>query len=322
MLALVDLDGMQDRSLNQLSSGQLQRAYVARALAQEASVLMLDESLSGVDQPSTTELFDVFERLVAGGSTLLIATHDLALARTEVPAMHGRSTGACSATAHPTTCCRADVLDRTFGSAARGMIATGLFEGEYLKALVGACIIGVVAPVVGTWIVLRRMANLGDTMSHGTLAGVAVAYAAGVNILLGALGAGVVIAVLLILFSASQRLGHEAIIAVMGSALFALGIIIISRIDTTEELEHILFGDVLQLTWSQIWFNLVLGSGRGRRGAAALQRAAPGDVRSRAGRTGRRPRRTGASGLGRAARCRRGDQPSHGRLRSCRSACW
>ena len=139
------------------------------------------------------------------------------------------------------------------------MIAAGLFAGEYLKALVGACIIGVVAPLVGTWIVLRRMANLGDAMSHGTLAGVGVAYAAGANILLGALGAGVVIAVLLILFSASQRLGHEAIIAVTGSALFALGIVIISRIDTTEELEHILFGDVLQLTWAEIGFNLLIG---------------------------------------------------------------
>ena len=170
-----------------------------------------------------------------------------------------------------------------------------------------------VAPVVGTWIVLRRMANLGDTMSHGTLAGVGVAYAAGANILLGALGAGVVIAVLLILFSASQRLGHEAIIAVMGSALFAVGIIIISRIDTTEELEHILFGDVLQLTWSEIGFNLLMARGS-RRGVAALQRASLGIVRSRAGRAGRRPCRAGASGAGGAARRRRGHQPAHGRL--------
>ena len=45
----------------------------------------------------------------------------------------------------------------------------------------------------------------------------------------------------------------------MGSALFALGIIIVSRIDTTQELEHILFGDVLSLTWSQIWFNFAIG---------------------------------------------------------------
>jgi ABC-type Mn2+/Zn2+ transport system permease subunit len=97
-------------------------------------------------------------------------------------------------------------------------------------------------------------------MSHGTLAGVGIAYAAGANILLGALGAGVVIAVLLILFSASQRLGHEAVIAVIGTALFALGIIIVSRIDTTQELEHILFGDVLQLTWGEIGFNVAMGA--------------------------------------------------------------
>ena len=233
LLELVDLSGMDDRSLNQLSSGQLQRAYVARALAQEASVLMLDESLSGVDEPSTAELFEVFERLVQQGSTLLIATHDLALARRRFSTMHGRER---------TTAGRWSARNGAVGRRARshiriggaGMIstavlATSLLEDEYLKALVAAAIIGVVAPVVGTWIVLRRMANLGDTMSHGTLAGVGIAYAAGVNVLLGALGAGVVIAVLLILFSASQRLGHEAIIAVMGSALFAVGIIVISQ---------------------------------------------------------------------------------------------
>jgi manganese/iron transport system ATP-binding protein len=117
MLALVDLDGMEDRSLNQLSSGQLQRAYVARALAQEASVLMLDESLSGVDQPSTTELFAVFERLVEQGSTLLIATHDFALARRKFPrcmAINGRLL----ADGPPDVVLSSDVLDRTFGSAA------------------------------------------------------------------------------------------------------------------------------------------------------------------------------------------------------------
>jgi ABC-type Mn2+/Zn2+ transport system permease subunit len=140
------------------------------------------------------------------------------------------------------------------------MTATALLHGEYLKALVGAIVIGAVAPVVGTWIVLRRMANLGDTMSHGTLAGVGLAYAAGANILLGAMGAGVVIAILLIVFSASQRLGHEAVIAVIGTAMFAVGIIVISRIDTSEELEHILFGDVLQLTWGEIAFNISIGA--------------------------------------------------------------
>ncbi len=117
MLELVDLEGMEGRSLNQLSSGQLQRAYVARALAQEASVLMLDESLSGVDEPSTSELFTVFDRLVLQGSTLLIATHDLALARRRFSrclAVNGRLLG----DGPPESVLSNDVLDRTFGSAA------------------------------------------------------------------------------------------------------------------------------------------------------------------------------------------------------------
>jgi ABC-type Mn2+/Zn2+ transport system permease subunit len=127
------------------------------------------------------------------------------------------------------------------------------------RAFIAAIIIGVVAPVVGTWVVLRRMANLGDAMSHGTLAGVGIAYAAGVNVLFGAMGAGLVMAALLLLFSANRRLGQETVIAVLGTAFFALGVVVISRLDTGVELTHFLFGRVLTVQWSDIWLNLALG---------------------------------------------------------------
>jgi iron/zinc/copper transport system permease protein len=132
--------------------------------------------------------------------------------------------------------------------------------GFMQRALVATLIIGVVAPVVGTWVVLRRMANLGDAMSHGTLAGVGVAYAAGVNVLIGALGAGLIIAALLVVFAASRRLGYETIITVLGTAFFALGVVVIGRLDTGVELTHFLFGRVLTVQWSDVWLNLVLGS--------------------------------------------------------------
>jgi ABC-type Mn2+/Zn2+ transport system permease subunit len=131
--------------------------------------------------------------------------------------------------------------------------------GFMQRALVATLIIGVVAPVVGTWVVLRRMANLGDAMSHGTLAGVGVAYAAGVNVLIGALGAGLIIAALLVVFAASRRLGYETIITVLGTAFFALGVVVIGRLDTGVELTHFLFGQVLTVQWSDVWLNLVLG---------------------------------------------------------------
>jgi ABC-type Mn2+/Zn2+ transport system ATPase subunit len=115
-LERVHLPGAADRALTELSGGQLQRAYVARALAQEASVVLLDEALSGVDQPSTLELLDVFEALATHGTTLLVATHDLALAKRRFSrclAVNGTLRG----DGPPGTVLTGDALDATFGSA-------------------------------------------------------------------------------------------------------------------------------------------------------------------------------------------------------------
>ena len=137
---------------------------------------------------------------------------------------------------------------------------TDPFQSEFMqRAFIAAIIIGIVAPVVGTWIVLRRMANLGDAMSHGTLAGVGLAYAAGFNILIGAMGVGLLIAMLLLGFSSNRRIGQETVITVLGTAFFAIGVVVISRLDTGVELTHFLFGRLLTVTWGDIWLNLGLG---------------------------------------------------------------
>lgn len=95
-LARVGLDGFERRALGELSGGQLQRAFLARALAQEAEVLLLDEPLAGVDTGTAGALVDLFERLARDGTALLASTHDLALARRRFErcvALHGRVVG-------------------------------------------------------------------------------------------------------------------------------------------------------------------------------------------------------------------------------------
>ena len=66
----------------ELSGGQRQRALLARALVQQAPVLLLDEPLSGVDPASATLIAGVFDELRAEGRTLLVASHDVESART------------------------------------------------------------------------------------------------------------------------------------------------------------------------------------------------------------------------------------------------
>ena len=81
-LKQVDLADMGSRSLATLSGGQVQRVLLARALAQEADILMLDEALSGVDARHTEDLISLFATLCAQGTSILVSTHDLHLVRT------------------------------------------------------------------------------------------------------------------------------------------------------------------------------------------------------------------------------------------------
>jgi ABC-type Mn2+/Zn2+ transport system ATPase subunit len=113
--------GLADRSLDAigtLSGGQLQRALVARALAQEAELLLLDESLSGVDTPNTLDLLRLFRRLADGGRTILVATHDLAIVRHHFARCLAINEGLV-ADGEPVRVLNAESLERTFGSLPR-----------------------------------------------------------------------------------------------------------------------------------------------------------------------------------------------------------
>lgn len=77
-LARVALTDLADRQIGRLSGGQRRRAFVARGLAQDAQVLLLDEPFAGVDRVSEQLVVDVLRELAARGGAVLLSTHDLA----------------------------------------------------------------------------------------------------------------------------------------------------------------------------------------------------------------------------------------------------
>lgn len=117
-----------------------------------------------------------------------------------------------------------------------------------LRALIaGGVIVACLSAIVGTWVVLRGSAFLGDAMSHGVLPGVALASLMGGNIFIGAMAAALVMAYGVSAVSGRSRLSADTSIGLLLVGMLATGVIIVSHsqsyaVDLTG---FFLFGDVL-----------------------------------------------------------------------------
>ncbi len=115
-LDLVDLSGLEDRRMGQLSGGERQRALLARALAQESPIILLDEPTSSLDPGHKLTLLAAMRRLVENeGRSLLWVTHDLNLASLYSDRLSLLHEGRCHAEGKPREVLIPEVLHRTYG---------------------------------------------------------------------------------------------------------------------------------------------------------------------------------------------------------------
>jgi iron/zinc/copper transport system permease protein len=96
------------------------------------------------------------------------------------------------------------------------------------------------------------MSLMGDAISHAVLPGVAVAYMLGINLLLGASAFGILAALLIGVVTMKSKLKNDTAIGIVFSAFFALGFILISLAESATNLHHILFGNVLAVSDSDL----------------------------------------------------------------------
>lgn len=117
--------------------------------------------------------------------------------------------------------------------------------GFLSRALLISLIVAIVCGVVGTHVVLRGMAFIGDAVAHAVFPGLAVAFALQFSVLLGGAVAGVVVAVLIAVFSQRRRVKEDTVIGIFFAASFALGLVIIARVEGyTASLTSVLFGSI------------------------------------------------------------------------------
>lgn len=124
---------------------------------------------------------------------------------------------------------------------------------EFMRyGLLAAALVGVACASIGVYVVLRRMAFIGDALSHTILPGVVGAYLMGANLLLGALVAGLLTALGIGWFSRRGDVREDTAIGIVFTGMFALGILMMSTVQSFRDFTHILFGNILGVTGSDL----------------------------------------------------------------------
>lgn len=124
----------------------------------------------------------------------------------------------------------------------------------FQRALIAALLVGVLCPVLGTYVVLRGMAFLGDALAHIILPGVVIAFLTGIPLVIGALVMGVLTAFGIGALSERNVLREDSAIGVIFAGAFALGIAMLSATDGyAVDLTHFLFGNLLGVSTADLW---------------------------------------------------------------------
>jgi len=120
------------------------------------------------------------------------------------------------------------------------------------QALLASILVGLTCSSLGVYVVLRRMAFLGDAIAHTTLPGLVIAYLNRWSLLWGAVISAIITALGIGWLSRNQRLREDTAIGVVFSGMFALGIVMVSRTQSYRDFSHMLFGNVLGVTQSDL----------------------------------------------------------------------
>lgn len=141
------------------------------------------------------------------------------------------------------------------------------------RALIGGALVAVLCGVVGTWVVIRGMAFLGEALAHGMLPGVALATVLGAPVLVGGAMSAVAMSFGITALQRRGRLSYDTSIGMLFVSMLALGVIIISHSGSfATDATSILFGDILAITTVDLVL-LAVAAGAGLAVAAAFHRS-------------------------------------------------
>ena len=128
------------------------------------------------------------------------------------------------------------------------------FQFAFMQnALLICVLVAVPTAMMSCFLVLRGWALMGDAVSHAVLPGIVLAYIAGLPLLLGAFASGMACALATGYLAENSRVKRDTVMGVVFSGMFAFGIVLYAWVDTDVHLDHILFGNILGVSSTDLW---------------------------------------------------------------------
>ena len=135
----------------------------------------------------------------------------------------------------------------------------GLLNFHFLQnALITALVVGIVGGAVGCFIILRGMSLMGDAISHAVLPGVAISFILGINFFIGAIVFGLLASSIITYIKSNSIIKSDTAIGITFSSFLALGIILIGIANSSTDLFHILFGNILAVQDLDMWITIAV----------------------------------------------------------------
>ncbi|MDE9557621.1 metal ABC transporter permease [Xenorhabdus bovienii] len=128
------------------------------------------------------------------------------------------------------------------------------------RAIFASVMVGAVCAVLSCYLVLKGWSLMGDAISHAVLPGIVLAFVAGIPLAIGAFLSGIFCAFATGYLKEHSRVKEDTVMGIVFSGMFALGLVLFTRIDTDQHLTHILFGSILGITQHELIQTLCIAS--------------------------------------------------------------
>ncbi|BFU60034.1 MULTISPECIES: metal ABC transporter permease [Rodentibacter] len=127
------------------------------------------------------------------------------------------------------------------------------FQYPFMQnALATALIVAIICAILSCYLILKGWALMGDAISHAVLPGIVVAFLLGIPLTIGAFVAGLICSLGVGYLKENSRIKEDTAMGIVFSGMFALGIVMFTKIETDQHLSHILFGNLLGVSLAEV----------------------------------------------------------------------